>query len=201
MLLRSGTIYKPPISPPKIKKCTEIKKCTDCNRFWGNPNWKMLCSICSGYCDKNNVSPYWGFNDPEYQKKLTTWITNATKNNARYIPILNVAAEQLDTTMLKEILTMMRSKLIFLTAEQTYPLLRNKGADTNEKSHLICQFIIDWWNMKKYPYNGTEMCYFGHFGDEPENQEFPPPLPNGSFGDWRFKYPVSESMLAQLLRE
>ena len=79
MLLRSGTIYKPPISPPKIKKCTEIKKCTDCNRFWGNPNWKMLCSICSGYCDKNNVSPYWGFNDPEYQKKLIPYVKDATK--------------------------------------------------------------------------------------------------------------------------
>ncbi len=29
-----------------------------------------------------------------------------------------------------------------------------------------------WWNMKKYPYNSTEMCYFGDFGEEPETKNF-----------------------------
>ena len=81
------------------------------------------------------------------------------KDNERYIPILKPAAKQLNTTTLKEILSVMRSKLIFITAEQAYPLLRNIGTDTNEKSQFICQFIIDWWNMKKYPHNSTEMCY------------------------------------------
>ena len=183
MLLRSGNKYTPPVPqvPPSPQSPPEPQMCTDCNRFWGNPVWNMQCSICSGYCDKSNVSPYWGFNDPEYQKKLIPYVRDATKENRRYIPVLSAAAEQLDSTMLKEILTIMRIKKIFLTAEQAHPLLRNIGADTNEKSHLICQFIIDWWNMKKYPYNGTEMCYFGHFGDEPETKDFPPPLPNGSY--------------------
>ena len=182
MLLRSGNKYTTPApaAPAAPQPPPEPQICGDCNRFWGNLEWDMKCSICSGYCDKSNVSPYWGFNDPEYQKKLIPYVRDATKENRRYIPVLSAAAEQLDITMLKEILTIMRIKEIFLTAEQAYPLLRNIGADTNEKSHLICQFIIDWWNMKKYPYNGTEMCYFGHFGDEPETKNFPPPLPNGS---------------------
>lgn len=183
MLLRSGNKYTPPApaAPTAPQPPPEPQMCGDCNRFWGNLEWDMKCSICSGFCDKSKVSPYWGFQDPEYQKKLIPYVKDATKESRRYIPVLNAAAEQLDITMLKEILTIMRSKQIFLTAEQTYPLLRNKGADTNEKSHLICQFIFDWWNMKKYPYNGTEMCYFGHFGDEPETKDFPPPLPNGSY--------------------
>ena len=183
MLLRSGNKYTPPVqtTPPAPQPPPKPQMCGDCNRFWGNPEWDMKCSICSGYCDKSNVSPYWGFNDPEYQKKLIPYVKDATNENRRYIPVLSAAAEQLDITMLKEILTIMRIKKIFLTAEQAYPLLRNIGADTNEKSHLICQFIIDWWNMKKYPYNGTEMCYFGHFGDDPETKDFPPPLPNGSY--------------------
>ena len=180
MLLRSGNKYTPP-APPAPQLPPEPQMCGDCNRFWGNLEWDMKCSICSGFCDKSKVSPYWGFQDPEYQKKLIPYVKDATKESRRYIPVLSTAAEQLDITMLKEILTMMRIKEIFLTAEQAYPLLRNKGADTNEKSHLICQFIFDWWNMKKYPYNGTEMCYFGHFGDEPETKDFPPPRPNGSY--------------------
>ena len=182
MLLRSGNKYIPPVpaAPPASQPPPEPQMCGDCNRFWGNPEWDMQCSICSGYGDESKVSPYFGFKDPKYQTLLTIWVNDAIKDNTRYIPVLNAAAEQLDITMLKEILTIMRIKQIFLTAEQAYPLLRNKGADTNEKSHLICQFIIDWWNMKKYAYNSTEMCYYGHFGDEPETKNFPPPLPNGS---------------------
>ncbi len=172
MLLRSGKVYKLPTP--------QTGKCIDCNRFWGNPSWKMKCSICSGFGDKSKVSPYWGFEDPKYQTLLSTWVNDAIKNNTKYIPILNLAAEQLNTKLLKEILTVMRSKQIFITAEQAYPLLRSSGVDTNEKSHLICQFIIDWWNMKKYPYNSTEMCYFGNFGDDPETKTFPPRLPNQS---------------------
>ncbi len=196
MLLRSGNKYTPPVpitAPPSQQAQQpppEPQMCGDCNRFWGNPEWDMQCSICSGYGDESKVSPYYGFDDPKYQTLLTIWVNDAIKNNARYIPILNAAAEQIDITMLKEIFTMMRSKQIFLTAEQAYPLLRNKGADTNEKSHLICQFIIDWWNMKKYPYNGTEMCYFGNFGDDPETKNFPPRLPNCSFiREIRIPYP------------
>ena len=186
MHLRSGKIY----TIPSVSKSSEPRMCVDCDHFWGNPNWDMKCSVCSiGYCNVEGVSPYWGFKDPEYQKKLTNWVNCATKDNERYIPILKSAAKQLNTTMLKEILSLMRDKLIFITAEQAFPLLRNIGTDTNEKSHLIGQFIIDWWNMKKYPYNGTEMCYFGNFGDEPETKNFPPRLPNGSFPPWSFKYP------------
>ena len=34
--------------------------------------------------------------------------------------------------------------------------------------------------MKKYNFNGTEMCYYGRYGDDPGTIifEFPPPLPN-----------------------
>ena len=99
MLLRSGTLYKLSFSPPH-----KIETCIGCNRFWGNSEWNMMCSICSGYGDKSKVSPYWGFEDPKYQKKLTDWVTDSTKNNTRYLPILNTASRQLDTTILKEIL-------------------------------------------------------------------------------------------------
>lgn len=172
MLLRSGLHYK--LHPPAPKMCS------DCTKYWGNPTWKMKCSVCSGHVDKDSVSPYWGFEDPEYQKELEKWVSATTEESNNYMPLLKIAATKINTKILKDILMMMRSKLVFITAEQAYPLLRNSGTDSTEKSHLICQFIIDWWNMKKYPYNGTEMCYFGNFGDDSDSFKFPPPLPNSS---------------------
>ena len=72
MLLRSEiNIRHLPHPSTGATTTPEPQMCGDCNRFWGNLKWDMKCSICSGYCDKSNVSPYWGFDDPEYQKKLT----------------------------------------------------------------------------------------------------------------------------------
>jgi hypothetical protein len=140
----------------------------------------MKCSVCSGHVDKDSVSPYWGFEDPEYQKELEKWVSVTTEESNNYMPLLKTAATKINTKMLKDILMIMRSNLVFITAKQAYPLLRNSGTDSTEKSNLICQFIIDWWNMKKYTYNSTEMCYFGNFGDDPDSFKFPPNLPNGS---------------------
>ena len=87
MLLRSGNKYIPPVpvATPASQPPPEPQMCADCNRFWGNPEWDMQCSICSGYGDESKVSPYYGFDDPKYQTLLTIWVNDAIKNNARYI--------------------------------------------------------------------------------------------------------------------
>ena len=72
----------------------------------------------------------------------------------------------------------------YISAEFANDIL-NKYGRNERKSHIICSLIIDWWNMKDKNFNGTEMCYYGHFGDPYEVQErvnsIPPQL-NNYFG-------------------
>ena len=55
----------------------------------------------------------------------------------------------------------------FITADFAIKLLRSYGDDTAIKSHIICPYIIDWWNITgKNGYKGFEICYFGNFEDQ-----------------------------------
>jgi hypothetical protein len=78
-----------------------------------------------------------------------------------------------------------RGKNLYISAKDGEELLRRTGLYCDRKSHIICPLILDWWNMKHYDFNGTEMCYFGRFGDEMTFAEqitsIPPPPPNPSF--------------------
>ena len=70
----------------------------------------------------------------------------------------------------------------YITAEFGSMLLRSCGRDYSKKSHLICPFIIDWWNMRNYNFNSMEKCYYGRYGDDPQTIifDFPPPAPHKS---------------------
>ena len=54
--------------------------------------------------------------------------------------------------------------------------------DSNKKSHLICPFIVDWWNMRNYNFKSFELCYYARYGDDPAQyiNSIPPPMPNPS---------------------
>ena len=158
-----ATQFKPHVAKA-IYMINNAENILDTSCGWGDRLVAFYCSDCT--------KMYYGCDPNEYVYETYK------KQCIAYEKLLGTEEDDIDFV---EDFIMMRSKLIFLTAEQAYPLLRNKGGDTNEKSHLICQFIIDWWNMKKYPYNSTEMCYFGNFGDDPETKTFPPRLPNCSF--------------------
>jgi hypothetical protein len=73
---------------------------------------------------------------------------------------------------------------IYLSAKEGAHILRHIGIG-EQKSHITCPLVLDWWNMKKCKYNSTEMCYFGRYGDESEFEEWiksiPPSKPNPCF--------------------
>ena len=74
---------------------------------------------------------------------------------------------------------------LYLSAKEGVHILRHIGIDCEQKSHIICPLVLDWWNMKNYKYNSTELCYFGRYGDESEFEDriksIPPPKPNPGF--------------------
>ena len=89
---------------------------------------------------------------------------------------LKIILEQLKKDLL------VKSKTLYISAKDGEELLRRTGLCCDKKFHIICPLILDWWNMKKYNFNSSEMCYYGRFGDEKifaeQIKTIPPPKPN-----------------------
>tara|TARA_Y100000389_G_scaffold202132_1_gene246623 strand:- start:1198 stop:1500 length:303 start_codon:yes stop_codon:yes gene_type:complete len=84
--------------------------------------------------------------------------------------------------ILRHILHVIKTEGRYISAKLAEKLCRKTGADTWNKSQLILQFVIDWWNMRDYNFNSTELCYFGRYGDiaefRTEIKSIPPPPSN-----------------------
>ena len=97
-----------------------------------------------------------------------------------YKHALEHAAGQISTILLRCVLNEIKNQEKFITAKQGKKLIRDLGVDTTEKSELVCQFIVDWWNItSKNGFTLREVCYFGNFNEPPE-PKFPPRLPHYS---------------------
>lgn len=165
MILRNGKQLLPP-------------NCHSCNKFFGNSNWNWKCSVCSGNGIAATISPFY---TEDYQTKLNTYVNKKTTDS--FNNLLKNAFRNNNIIVATQILYYaLKKNNKYITAEFASTLLRNCGIDKPQKSHLICPFILDWWNMKKYNFNGTELCYYGRYGDDPGTKifKFPPPLPNPS---------------------
>ena len=163
MILRNGKHLRPP-------------NCYSCNKFFGNSDWNWRCSVCSGNGIAPKLSPFY---NEEYQTKLKAYVNEKTTDSVNNL--LKYALQNNNIIIAAQILQFaLKKNNKYITAKFASTLLRSCGRDEPKKSHLICPFILDWWNMKKYNFNGTEMCYYGRYGDDPGTIifEFPPPLPN-----------------------
>ena len=157
MKLRSGKIK------PSVPLCK-------CGKYWGSINHKNMCSVCY-----NHGSNY----KKSFQNKLKEYVNSKVTKNTDLLTALRFSSKRRGTRMIRDVLKILKYENKYITAKFARKLLREGGADTAERSHLVCSFVIDWWNItRKNGFNATEMCYFGNFGEGIEGYKFPPRLPN-----------------------
>jgi len=184
MILRSGFI-----------KCTNSFTCRTCNKFYGCKDFNWKCS----YCYNKKTGSQFPWRDPEFRQKVNQWAINEIeKTPSQYVNVIEYSikmdskpeSQNFNNTkhiikQLKNMINYAENQTLWISAEKGEELLRRTGKDCDEKSHIICPLILDWWNMKHYNYRGFEMCYYGRFGDESDFEEqiksIPPPLPNRGF--------------------
>ena len=182
MLLRSG----------KIKH--NNSKCYACKEYYGNKKFKYKCYRCY-----KNLPDIYPWRKPCFREQVNQWAKNelAKTSRAQVNMIIKKVISTCYTRMesshklldvtIKNIHREMQESgnSLYLSAKEGAHILRHIGIDCEQKSHIICPLVLDWWNMKKYNYNSTELCYFGRYGDEIEFEEriksIPPPKPNPGF--------------------
>lgn len=170
-----------------------IAKCYACNKFYGNKKYRYMCSGCY-----KGLSISLPWHDPEFRTRLKQWAEvqiieskqSCLHNVLRQMVLMSYSSScnpNALSSMVQELKTDFnsRGKNLYISAKDGEELLRRTGLYCDRKSHIICPLILDWWNMKHYDFNGTEMCYFGRFGDEMTFAEqitsIPPPPPNPGF--------------------
>jgi hypothetical protein len=170
-----------------------IAKCYACNKFYGNKKYRYMCSGCY-----KGLSISLPWHDPEFRTRLKQWAEvqiieskqSCLHNVLRQMVLMSYSSNcnpNALSSMVQELKTDFnsRGKNLYISAKDGEELLRRTGLYCDRKSHIICPLILDWWNMKHYDFNGTEMCYFGRFGDEMTFAEqitsIPPPPPNRGF--------------------
>ena len=157
MKLRSGKIK------PSVPLCK-------CGKYWGSVNHKGMCSKCYKY--GNNY-------ETKYKQMLADYVDSKVMKESGALSTLNFASKMVGLELFKQTFQYFKQKNKYITAKFAKKLLRENGIDTTEKSHLVCSFVIDWWNItRKNGFNGTEMCYFGNFGEGITDFQYPPRLPN-----------------------
>ena len=173
MLLRNGKRLLPP-------------QCYSCKKYFGNSKWNWRCSNCSYTGAPKRLSPFY---TEEYQLKLKTYVDERLMHDGGLQMLKWAIEKNLDIFAIANILSLFIRRGKYITAEFGSTLLRSCGRDFPQKSHLICPFIIDWWNMRNYNFNGMEKCYYGRYGDDPQTIifDFPPPAPHKSIDSHIYK--------------
>ena len=185
MLLRNG----------KIKE--QIAKCYKCNEFYGNKKYKYKCSGC--YRGLKNQYPW---KDEGFRNSVNEWaqekirISNVCGGFRALRGIIRQTyngtwSKELRVTACKNLINTLREAYkehgeeFYISAKDGEELLRRTGQEYQEKFHIICPLVLDWWNMKNYDYCAGGMCYYGRFGDEmtfcEKIKSIPPPPPNRCF--------------------
>jgi predicted amidophosphoribosyltransferase len=163
MKLRSGKILLPPL-------------CKLCKKFYGRSSWNWKCSNCNGHIQVSL------FHTKEFQEKLQIWVENHIADD-EHLGVLKWSTKygcKTEAALMGSVLVKFTKDKKYITAAFAEELLRNCGIDSIKKSHLVCPFIIDWWNMRKYNFKPHELCYYGRYGDDPAQyiNSIPPPMPN-----------------------
>ena len=154
--------------------------CRNCNEYYGTKQFSQKCSYCFRKRNSTTIHPW---ETRAFRKKVNNWCKNKYIDNM-FERLLTFVVEKNNTTILIKLLKEMKRENKFISAELGETLLRKKGLDCPEKSHLICPFVLDWWNIRNFNYHGFELCYYGRYGDEMEIAEqiksIPPLPPNHS---------------------
>ena len=157
MKLRSGKIK------PSVPLCK-------CGKYWGSINHKNMCSMCY-----NHGSNY----KQSFKNKLNEYVDSKVTKNTDLLAALRFTSKSYGMQMMRQVFNVLKSKNEYITAKFARKLLREGAQDIQERSHLVCSFVIDWWNItKKNGFYGFEMCYYGNFGEGLQDYKFPPRLPN-----------------------
>lgn len=168
----------------RLRSGRQTNKCGLCREYYGNPEWNNKCSNCSGM--GGIITPI-VFDKPEFQNDLNDWVKSNLIEKPMEIVLVHVCrnldpTDNTDFALLRQVLQIVKMEKKYISAELAETLCRNTGRDTWNKSQLILQFVADWWNMRKYKFTNTEMCYFGRFGDmcdiREEIKSIPPPPPH-----------------------
>ena len=158
------------------KECKQVIEgsCVECKEYFGTPEKDNKCS----YCFKGILAPLC-FKDKEFQKKLNKYVESKTIDK-RFNTLIKKASSTDCIGILKHLHSEIKKQDKGITARFAEQALR-PYRESNIKSHIICSLIIDWWNMKDFKFNSTEMCYYGRFGDPYDIEDIktiPPPPPN-----------------------
>ena len=166
MELRSGKLLSPPL-------------CNRCKKFYGNSIWNWKCSNCNEHAQTQASL----FHTKEFQEKLQIWVKKHIADNEHLRALkwcANNHSTLFESTTMSSVLVKLVDDKKYITAAFAVELLRNCGLDNFKKSHFICPFILDWWNMRKHNYKPYELCYYGRYGEDPAQyiSSIPPPMPN-----------------------
>ena len=154
-----NTYYLP--DQPNPEDEVEIIKCESCNIFWGWPYWNNLCSHC-GNPDIEITINRFKYEDG-FKDRLNAWAENKMAPST-WNRILKRAANMYNGNInelgpLMESLTELKNNDMYLSAAEAKIILRQYGKDDMTKSHIVCPFIIDWWNMTD-GFTNAELCYY-----------------------------------------
>ena len=134
-----------------------VKNCVRCEIFFGNPEWGDLCSDCSG---RGKV---YVWDDPKFRETLEEWGKKQLAPEI-YIKALWAACRfklhETKYNAMLEIFKVLKSKNMYISAEFAYKLWSKSNGGYENNSHVICPYIIDWWNMFKYDFDNVAICYY-----------------------------------------
>ena len=154
--------------------------CIECKKYFGHPEKDNKCSYC--YIGKIGIYDK-GIMNEQYRKELKIFVESKLIDK-KMEKMIEKAFKKNAYNIMLHLHDIIRKNKKYITAEFAGKIL-NKYGRNERKSHIICSLIIDWWNMMKYKFNGTEACYYGHFMDPYEIEErvnsIPPQL-NNYFG-------------------
>ena len=164
------------------KVCNSVTEgsCVECKEYFGTPEKDNKCT----YCYTGKVGLYnKGLKNDQFCEELEKFVeSNLVEKKIQNM--LEKACKADSYGIMLHLHSVMTKNKKYISAEFANDII-NKYGRNERKSHIICSLIIDWWNMKDKNFNGTEMCYYGHFGDPYEIQErvnsIPPQL-NNYFG-------------------
>jgi len=162
--------------------------CFICKEHYGNED----SSKCSK-CDPNHTPAYsWStiYYGDEFQLKLKNYAESIIAPDY-YKRYLKAISNRNNFRHLYEALKVLRfDHKLLLDAEFAYHLINHYCVGrTNERIHLICPMIVDWWNIThENGWGSTEVCYYGNF-EEPHYKikSIPPPRTHVPPGGWNWK--------------
>ena len=167
--------------------------CYICNEHYSNER----SSKCSK-CDPNYTSYSWHtiYYGEEFQLKLKKYAEDLTAPDY-YKRYLKNISNRNNLRHLYEALKLLRFDMeLYLDAKFAYYLINHTGhGKNNEKIHLVCPMIVDWWNIThKNGWGSTEVCYYGNF-EEPHYKikSIPPPKTHVPPGGWNWRCIMNSS--------